>query len=99
MQRIAFSADDQAQADVPGLAGVRVFEDAPASAFRPAVSSERVFNYLALSGGGGNGAYGAGILNGWTDSGKRPDFAIVSGVSTGALIAPFAFLGSAMTRF
>ena len=93
-QRTSFSADDEAQADVPGLAGVRVFEDAPAAAFRPAVSSERVFNYLALSGGGGDGAYGAGILNGWTDSGKRPDFAIVSGVSTGALIAPFAFLGS-----
>ena len=92
--RTPFSVDDEARADVPGMAGVRVFEDAPAAAFRPAVSSERVFNYLALSGGGGNGAYGAGVLNGWTASGKRPDFAIVSGVSTGALIAPFAFLGS-----
>jgi hypothetical protein len=93
-QRTPFSADDEAQADVPGLAGVRVFEDAPAAAFRPAVSSGRVFDYLALSGGGGDGAYGAGILNGWAESGTRPDFDIVSGVSTGALIAPFAFLGS-----
>jgi hypothetical protein len=49
--------------------------------------------YLAISGGGADGAYGAGVLNGWTASGTRPEFAIVSGVSTGALIAPFAFLG------
>ncbi len=49
--------------------------------------------YLALSGGGADGAYGAGVLNGWTASGTRPTFSIVSGVSTGALIAPFAFLG------
>ncbi len=49
--------------------------------------------YLTLSGGGGDGAYGAGILNGWTESGRRPEFTIVAGVSTGALIAPFAFMG------
>ena len=49
--------------------------------------------YLAVSGGGDNGAYGAGFLNGWTASGKRPTFKVVTGVSTGALIAPFAFLG------
>lgn len=49
--------------------------------------------YLTLSGGGGDGAYGAGILNGWTESGRRPVFTIVAGVSTGALIAPFAFMG------
>ena len=50
-------------------------------------------NYLAISGGGDNGAYGAGFLNGWTASGTRPEFKVVTGVSTGALIAPFAFLG------
>lgn len=50
-------------------------------------------NFLALSGGGPNGAYGAGIICGWTASGTRPEFNIVTGVSTGALIAPFAFLG------
>jgi predicted acylesterase/phospholipase RssA len=49
--------------------------------------------YLAVSGGGDNGAYGAGFLNGWTKSGTRPVFKVVTGVSTGALIAPFAFLG------
>jgi predicted acylesterase/phospholipase RssA len=50
---------------------------------------------LAISGGGDNGAYGAGLLNGWTRTGTRPAFKIVTGVSTGALTAPFAFLGSA----
>lgn len=48
---------------------------------------------LAISGGGDKGAFGAGLLNGWTESGTRPEFKIVTGVSTGALIAPFAFLG------
>ncbi len=51
--------------------------------------------YLAISGGGDNGAYGAGLLNGWTRAGTRPRFKLVTGVSTGALIAPFAFLGPA----
>jgi len=51
--------------------------------------------YLAISGGGDNGAFGAGLLNGWTKAGTRPQFKLVTGVSTGALIAPFAFLGAA----
>ena len=51
-------------------------------------------NYLVLSGGAEDGAFGAGILVGWTDSGTRPEFDYVTGISTGALIAPFAFLGS-----
>jgi hypothetical protein len=50
-------------------------------------------SYLAISGGGGDGAYGAGFLNGWSQTGTRPQFKLVTGVSTGALIAPFAFLG------
>ena len=49
---------------------------------------------LSLSGGGDNGAFGAGLLIGWTAHGDRPKFKLVTGVSTGALIAPFAFLGS-----
>lgn len=49
--------------------------------------------YLALSGGGPNGAFGAGLLGGWTAAGTRPEFTIVTGISTGSLIAPFAFLG------
>ena len=51
--------------------------------------------YLAISGGGANGAFGAGLLLGWTDSGTRPEFTMVTGISTGALISPFAFLGPA----
>ncbi|MBN9538920.1 MAG: hypothetical protein BGN99_23055 [Alphaproteobacteria bacterium 65-37] len=50
-------------------------------------------SFLALSGGADNGAFGAGLINGWTTTGTRPPFRIVTGVSTGALIAPFAFLG------
>ena len=49
--------------------------------------------YLAISGGGERGAFGAGVLCGWTASGTRPEFTIVTGISTGALTAPFAFLG------
>lgn len=51
--------------------------------------------FLAVSGGGDNGAFGSGLLNGWSETGTRPQFKIVTGVSTGALIAPFAFLGPA----
>jgi len=51
--------------------------------------------FLAISGGGDNGAFGTGLLNGWTAAGDRPEFKLVTGISTGALIAPFAFLGSA----
>ncbi len=51
-------------------------------------------SYLAISGGGANGAFGAGLLSGWTAAGTRPEFAMVTGISTGALTAPFAFLGS-----
>ena len=53
------------------------------------------YAHLAISGGGANGAFGAGFLNGWTQTGRRPVFKIVTGVSTGALIAPFAFIGPA----
>jgi predicted acylesterase/phospholipase RssA len=52
-------------------------------------------HYLAISGGGANGAYGAGVLVGWSETGTRPEFTVVTGVSTGALTAPFAFLGPA----
>lgn len=49
--------------------------------------------YLSLSGGGDNGAFGAGLLVGWSEKGDRPKFDLVTGVSTGALLAPFAYLG------
>lgn len=67
------------------------------------VPKGRGLNILALSGGGQHGAYGAGVLNGWSDTGTRPSFDVVTGISTGALIAPFAFLGpeydSSLKRF
>jgi predicted acylesterase/phospholipase RssA len=50
-------------------------------------------HFLALSGGADDGAFGAGVLTGWTESGTRPRFDVVTGISAGALIAPFAFLG------
>lgn len=50
-------------------------------------------HFLAISGGGDDGAFAAGLLNGWSSSGSRPEFKLVTGISTGALIAPFAFLG------
>ena len=50
-------------------------------------------NFLAISGGGDNGAFGAGLLCGWSKRGDRPNFKLVTGVSTGALSAPFVFLG------
>ena len=54
----------------------------------------REHNYLVISGGGPRGAYGAGVLTAWSKMETRPEFTIVTGVSTGALTAPFAFLGS-----
>lgn len=60
----------------------------------PAIKANEI-NVLAISGGGSDGAFGAGVLKGWTESGTRPTFNVVTGVSTGALIASFAFLGSA----
>ncbi len=64
----------------------------PGPPVRP--DGSRGYSALALSGGGANGAFGAGFLCGWSDAGTRPQFKIVTGISTGALIAPAAFLGS-----
>lgn len=66
-----------------------VMADAPKTEAR----SSRVLNFLAISGGAEDGAFGAGLLVGWSDAGTRPAFDLVTGVSSGALIAPFAFLG------
>jgi hypothetical protein len=57
-------------------------------------AGKHIYSMLAVSGGGADGAFGAGFLKGWTEAGTRPLFKAVTGVSTGALIAPFAFLGS-----
>lgn len=56
-----------------------------------------VANLLAISGGGDEGAFGAGLLVGWGERGARPDFKMITGISTGALIAPYIFLGDDQT--
>ena len=94
-------------AKVPGFPAVRFWGDTTppfAEAWLAAPEAEiesrlagvmdREHVYLAISGGGQNGAFGAGLLKGWSERGTRPEFTIVTGISTGALIAPFAFLGS-----
>jgi hypothetical protein len=95
-------SDRQVQAS--GFPGVRLTVDQADDALRQAADrlaplrsliGRDEFNILALSGGAAGGAYGAGVLAGLSKSGRRPDFAIVTGVSTGALSAPMAFLGSA----
>jgi len=53
----------------------------------------RPLSVLALSSGGSSGAFGAGALAGSTASATRPEFTVVTGVSSGALLTPFAFLG------
>jgi predicted acylesterase/phospholipase RssA len=57
------------------------------------IDGRKVVDTLALSGGGSDGAFGAGVLAGWTKRGDRPEFQVVTGVSAGAIIAPFAYLG------
>jgi hypothetical protein len=94
--RTPFTAQDSIRAQPVGLPGVRFFADEPETylaALRDAPGAKAP--WLVLSGGGENGAYGAGVLNGWTKADNRPAFGVVTGVSTGALIAPFAFAGPA----
>jgi predicted acylesterase/phospholipase RssA len=70
--------------------------DAPKAESRSSAGIEKhqpVSNLLAISGGAEDGAFGAGLLVGWSDEGTRPVFDLVTGVSSGALIAPFVFLG------
>src|SRR5580693_5993716 len=94
--------ESELQTAVPmGIPAVRIWADAPLSVLRPqvanlpALNGGRDFSILALSGGGEHGAFGAGLLTGWSETGRRPSFSIVTGISTGALMSPFAFLGSA----
>ncbi|AWN49522.1 patatin [Methylobacterium terrae] len=95
--RASFTAADLAAARPEGLpAAVRLPGDDPAAfrAFLDGAAMASRAPWLALSGGGENGAFAAGLLKGWTRAGTRPDFGVVTGVSTGALIAPFAFVGA-----
>jgi predicted patatin/cPLA2 family phospholipase len=89
--RTAFTLEEQNAAVIPGIPDARVWGDSEADFQRvlPTVNGP----WLALSGGGADGAYGAGLLTGWSQSGNRPEFAVVTGSSIGGLIAPYAFLG------
>ena len=107
LPRNAVPEELRSAADIPGIVRARFWGDAIPPNYEQGIAElsdeqlkyefpalyDRPHNYLAISGGGAQGAYGAGILVGWTEAGDRPEFQMVSGVSTGALIAPFAFLG------
>jgi hypothetical protein len=99
--RTPYTESDLETAVPMGIPAVRTWADAPLSVLMPQVANLPAlkgghdFSILALSGGGEHGAFGAGLLNGWSETGRRPSFSIVTGISTGALMAPFAFLGSA----
>jgi hypothetical protein len=94
-------------AEIPGIPLARSYADEGPEYVRKWIESmsdeeirvryagivDREHNFLAISGGGQNGAFGAGLLYGWSESGTRPEFTMVTGISTGGLIAPFAFLG------
>jgi predicted acylesterase/phospholipase RssA len=97
------------QIELEGFHNIRFWGDASARDIRAIVMADAskeemplplgterhppVSNLLAISGGAEDGAFGAGLMVGWSDAGTRPIFDLVTGVSSGALIAPFAFLG------
>lgn len=104
--RSSFDVQDRQGARPMGLTSapshpIRVYLDAGdrAAIFQQAfregvpVGADGRLDFIALSGGGSNGAFTAGLMKGWSETGERPDFEVVTGVSTGALAAPFVFLG------
>lgn len=94
--RDQFTATQAMNAQLPGFSHIREFADTTVTKFEmdPAkVNPQQDFAVLSLSGGGADGAFGAGVINGWTTTHHRPQFTVVTGSSTGALMAPFAFLG------
>jgi len=104
-RKAAVPAQEMGQAQIAGLSGVRYMVASQSSINQMAKDIQTAqlsrnnahlnapANYLSLSGGGDDGAYGAGLLIGWSERGDRPNFNLVTGISTGALIAPFAFMG------
>jgi len=107
--RNVLSEAEANQTEIEGFSNIRFWGDGPASEISNALNLESrgpesrlalagevrrpMSNLLAISGGAEKGAFGAGLLVGWGDAGNRPLFDQVTGVSSGALIAPFAFLG------
>ncbi|MVT53962.1 alpha/beta hydrolase [Bradyrhizobium yuanmingense] len=94
LPRTPYTAAEASTSRVLDIEGLRRYADEPVTKFSfEKDNSTATRTYLALSGGGADGAYGVGVLAGWTATRTRPSFSVVSGVSTGGLIAPFAFLG------
>lgn len=95
LPRTPYTAAEASTSRVLDIDGLRRYADDPVTKFSfEKDTGTATRSYLALSGGGADGAYGVGVLNGWTAARTRPTFSLVSGVSTGGLIAPFAYLGS-----
>ena len=107
-KRAVYTSAEGEKAHIPGITMARFWGDTlpPRSQLVEAVTVTKLqirqtlsgktpshMKILAISGGGANGAFGAGLLAGWTEAGDRPTFQMVTGISTGSLIAPFAFLG------
>ena len=102
--------DQLYSAEVPNLPNVRAWAGQPSPAFQTDIQEsaaqeppglftqgsdgKRHYSALTISGGGEYGSFAAGVLNGWSSTGERPTFKLVTGISAGALIAPFAFLGA-----
>jgi predicted acylesterase/phospholipase RssA len=103
LERNPVPIDAMGRAVIPGMPDIRDWGDEPSPHFQEdliqsvrdqwAATGGGSMEALLLSGGGSNGAFGAGVLSGWTEAGNRPTFKLVTGVSTGALTAPYAFLG------
>lgn len=91
LERAPYTEQDREAAVISGLRGVRFWADS-FGVFSEALPRSKA-PWLILSSGGSTGAYGAGVLVGLSESGKRPEFSVVTGVSIGAVMAPYAFLG------
>lgn len=107
--RHAVPVELQEKAEVVGIPNVRTFSDSSNKkviddiilSIRQESENDypldkngiKSYPMLTISGGGANGAYGAGLIKGWTKNGTRPKFKIIAGISAGALSAPFVFLG------
>ena len=106
MKREAPPSNAYELADIPGIPFARLWGDTPPVSDQPRLEllkkqvksdpdydPDAPVHFLAISGGAQEGAFGAGILCGWTAAGTRPEFRVVTGISSGSLLAPFAFLG------
>jgi hypothetical protein len=102
VSRVLYEPAREDELTVAGIPDARIWADGSPTELAQSRTALRAsapvvgdhVNILALSGSGLGGAFGAGLLAGWTERGDRPEFDVVTGVSAGALIAPYAFLGS-----